>query len=122
MQQTPIGYQVKGFLSGFSALYAIFVVGCVVAFILALVLMPDSWERDVLIIVFGIGFIGLITYAIIRERKHPETFATKQIQEISITIVQQLKSPTEKRPRNIVSTPIPRTLENQKDKIKRLKS
>lgn len=101
-----MGYQAKGILSGFSALYAIFVFGCLIGFIIVLVVIPNSWERYVFATPLFLGFIVLAIYACIRERKHPETFATKQIQEINVSIA-ETKLPKQKRARVITSQPVP---------------
>lgn len=117
-----MGYQVRGFLSGFSALYAMFTLGSLGLFILVLKGMSSSWIQDVLLFVFGGGFIGLVVYAVIRERKHPETFAVKETQEINLTITQEAKSPNENTPRQVISSPTPPTGQlssaNRKEKPK----
>lgn len=119
MPQLPVGYQAKGILSGFPALYAIFTIGCIVLCVLAIVILPNIWIRHILVIIFGTGFIALIVYAIIRERSHPETFSTKQTLEYSITITQQqIKSPQEKRPKIIGEKRIPLPPSNQTSVLK----
>jgi hypothetical protein len=121
VNQPPVGYQVKGILSGFTALYAIFTIGCAFLAALPLVFKLDSWKGNVITIVFGVGFVVLVVYAVIRERNHPETFATKQTQEVVITITPpQVKSPQGKRPKVIVSNPVPLPL-GQGNKPKALK-
>jgi hypothetical protein len=119
MQQQPMSYQTKGILSGFAALYGLFAFGFLVLCALVIVFWRNSWEGKALAVVFGIGFITLVIYAIIRERNHPDTFATKLIQQHSYTISMEVKMPTEKRPRRVKSKPTS-LLENEASKQKRL--
>lgn len=117
-EQNPISYQMRGILSGFSALYALFVLGCLVMFVLGLLIVPDGWLKNGVVILSGLGFLSLAIYACILQRKDPEAYLTKQVIEIQHTY--QVKEPQEKQSREVVSKPTP-LLTEKLSKIKRLK-
>ena len=118
--QSPIGYQVRAILSGFTALYALFIIGCLVLFGLVLEFMSGGWLKDVFLLLVLLGFFTIIIYACILERKRPEAFAMKQ--EIKIIVEQrQIKIPEEEKPRVVMSKPGPPLLGSQPNNVEKLK-
>lgn len=111
--QKQTGYGIIGVLSGFAALYCVFFIVFAVLFFLVLRYFPDTWLKYVLLVIFALVLILLAGYACYRQLKSPDTFAVKVTQELKVTI-EEVKLPTEKEPRAVVSNPVP--LPNQDKK------
>lgn len=73
------GYQVKGLLVGFGALYAIFFIGCLALFWIVLRYVPIACLQPVLLILIFLVLLALIVYAMILQWIRPDTFTPEWI-------------------------------------------
>lgn len=84
LENLPIGYQLKARVSGITALYALFVIGCLAISIVAFWRLPEGLLLYIIISVSLVFFFGLVGFGCYIIYKMPERFAMKEEQHIII--------------------------------------
>ena len=84
MNQLPFGYQVNARVSGTPALCAIFAIGFLTMFGLAIGLLPSGVVKNTLIGIAVVGFVGIAIFCCYIILAKPDRFSLKDEQHIKI--------------------------------------